>query len=76
MLIVRKTSSGMYMIAWPSSFQPLAPSEIKGMKQLIRDYKGRKVTGKFRFLSTASSARLAKSIGLTVDGDYARLAPC
>lgn len=76
LLIVRKTSSGMYMIAWPSSFQPLAPSEIKGMKQLIRDYKGRKVTGKFRFLSTASSARLAKSIGLTVDGDYARLAPC
>lgn len=76
LLIVRKTSNGTYMIAWPSSFQPLAPSEIKGMKQLILDYKGREVTGRLRYLSTANSARLAKSIGLTVDGDYARLAPC
>lgn len=76
LLLVRKTSSGMFMIAWPSSFQPLALSEIKGMKQLVCDYKGREVTGRLRSLSTTSSARLAKSIGLTVDGDYARLAPC
>ena len=76
LLIVRKTSSGIYMIAWPSSFQPLAPSDIKGMRQLVRDYKGREATGRLRSVSTASSARLAKSIGLSVHGDFARIAPC
>lgn len=76
LLLVRKTSSGIYMIAWPSSFRSILPSEIKGMKQLVGNYKGVERTGRLRFLAETTSARLAKSIGLSIHGNFARIGPC
>lgn len=71
--IFKLKPDGVFALGALASTGTLQASEIKDMRSFVEHYKGSPISGKFRYFTAQDSMRIAKAIGLRVEGQWAHL---
>lgn len=71
--IFKLRPDGVFALGALANTGTLQASEIKDMRSFVKHYKGRPISGKFRYLTARDSMRIARAIGLEIQGEWAHL---
>lgn len=71
--IFKLRPDGVFALGALANTGTLQVSEIKDMRFFVEQYKGSPISGKFRYFTAHTSARIAKAIGLQIQGEWAHL---